>query len=61
MITFGATSWSQPMCVLLTDEDKVQDLYADSAYTGDEQEKVVNKYGMKNCIHELSEAKHEHR
>ena len=37
---------------LLTDEDKGQDLYADSAYTGDEKKKVVNKYGMNNCIHE---------
>jgi len=51
-VTDASVHDSQPMVDLLTDEDKGQDLYADSAYTGDEQEKVINKYGMNNCIHE---------
>lgn len=51
-VTDASVHDSQPMDDLLTDKDKGQDLYADSAYTGDEQEKVVNKYEMNNCIHE---------
>ena len=43
MITFGATSWSQAIENLLTEKDKGQPLYADSAYTGEEQEKVYKK------------------
>jgi len=39
MITYGATSWSQAMEELLTEKDEGQSLYADSAYTGEEQEK----------------------
>jgi len=39
MITYGATSWSQAMEELLTEKDEGQPLYADSAYTGEEQEK----------------------
>ena len=38
-ITYGATSWSQAMEELLTEKDEGQPLYADSAYTGEEQEK----------------------
>ena len=38
-IAFGATLWSQAMEELLTEKDEGQPLYADSAYTGEEQEK----------------------
>ena len=38
--------------VLLTEKDKDQDLHADSAYTGEEQDKIIEKYEMKNKVHE---------
>jgi len=34
------------------DQDQDQDLHADSAYTGEEQDKVIEKYEMKNKVHE---------
>ena len=37
---------------MLTEKDKAQDLHADSAYTGEEQEKVIEKYGMNNKVHQ---------
>ena len=43
MITFGATSWSQVMEQLLTEKDEGQSLYADNAYTGEDQETVYKK------------------
>ncbi len=43
---------SQPLDDLLTEEDVGQDFFADSEYTGKEQEKVINKYGMNNKVHE---------
>ena len=51
-VTDASVHDSQPLNDLLTEEDKGQDLYADSAYTGDEQEKVVSKYEMNNCVNE---------
>lgn len=51
-VTDASVHDSQPLDDLLTDEDKGQDLYADSAYTGEEQEKIVSKYEMINKIHE---------
>ncbi len=36
---------------LLSEEDKGLDLYADSAYTGEYQEKVIIKYEMNNKVH----------
>ena len=54
-ITFGATSWSQATEELLTEKDEGQPFYADSAYTGEEQEKVykrkkvINKVIEKGC------------
>jgi len=54
-ITYGATSWSQATEELLTEKDEGQPLYADSAYTGEEQEKlykkkkVINKVIEKGC------------
>jgi transposase, IS5 family len=43
---------SQPLDDLLTEDDSGQDFFADSAYTGEEQEKVINKYEMNNKVHE---------
>lgn len=37
---------------LLGKSDKGQLLYADSAYTGEKQKKVIRKYRLKNKIHE---------
>ena len=51
-VTDASVHDSQPLDDLLSEQDKGQDLYADSAYTGSEQEKVVEKYEMNNCIHE---------
>ena len=52
MIAFGATSWSQVMEQLLTEKDEEQPLYADSAYTGEDQEKVYKKKKAINKINE---------
>lgn len=52
MVTDASVHDSQPLNDLLTEKDKGQNLYADSAYTGDDQEKVVSKYKMNNRIHE---------
>lgn len=43
---------SQVLDELLTKKDKGQNLWADSAYTGEEQEKTIKKYRVKNKIHE---------
>lgn len=51
-VTDASVHDSQPLDDLLTEEDKGQDLYADSAYTGEEQEKIVSKYEMNNKVHE---------
>jgi IS5 family transposase len=37
---------------LLTEKDKEQDSYADSAFTGEDQDKIIEKYEMKNKVHE---------
>ena len=37
---------------LLTEDDEGQDFYADSAYTGEEQEKVISRYKMHNKVNE---------
>ncbi len=37
---------------LLVESDKGQPLYADSAYTGENQKKVIKKYKLKNKVHE---------
>ncbi len=43
---------SQPLADLLNEKDKNQELYADSAYTGENQEKVIIEKEMKNRVHE---------
>ncbi|HOY90488.1 MAG TPA: IS5 family transposase, partial [Bacteroidales bacterium] len=46
-VTDASVHDSQPLDDLLSEEDEGQDFYADSAYTGEEQEKVIDKYKMK--------------
>jgi len=43
---------SQALDNLLTDKDEGQELWADSAYTGEEQSKTTKKYKVKSRIHE---------
>ena len=43
---------SQVLDELLTEKDKGQNLWTDSAYTGEEQEKTIKKYKLKNKVHE---------
>jgi len=49
-ITYGATSWSQATEELLTEKDEGQPLYADIAYTCEEQEKVYKKKKVINKV-----------
>jgi IS5 family transposase len=51
-VTDAAVHDSQSLDELLTEEDEGQDFHADSAYTGDDQEKVICKYKMNNQVHE---------
>lgn len=36
----------------MDEKDKGQNLYADSAYTGQNQEETIDKYGLINKVHE---------
>ncbi len=51
-VTDASVHNSQPLDDLLTEDDSGQDFFADSAYTGQEEEKVINKYEMKKKVHE---------
>ena len=51
-VTDASVHDSQVLDDLLTEKDKEQDLYADSAYTGEDQDKTIAKYQMKNKVHE---------
>lgn len=51
-ITDASVHDSQALDDLLREKDKDQNLHADSAYTGEEQEKTIAKYEMKNKVHE---------
>jgi len=51
-VTDASVHDSQALDDLLEEEDKGQDFYADSAYTGEDQEKVIDKYEMNNKVHE---------
>jgi IS5 family transposase len=51
-VTDASVHDSQALDDLLEEEDKGQDIYADSAYTGEDQEKTINKYEMNNKVHE---------
>jgi IS5 family transposase len=52
IVTDASVHDSQAIDALLNEKDKGQPLYADSAYTGEDQENVVSKYEMKNEVHE---------
>lgn len=43
---------SQALDDLLTEKDEGQYLWADSAYTGEEQENTIRKYNVSNKVHE---------
>lgn len=51
-VTDASIHDSQPLDDLLEEQDTGQEFYADSAYTGDDQEKVIDKYKMNNKVHE---------
>lgn len=51
-VTDASVHDSQALEDLLEEDDKGQEFYADSAYTGKDQEKVIDKYEMKNKVHE---------
>jgi len=51
-VTDASVHDSQALDSLLNEKDKDQPLYADSAYTGEEQENVITKYEIKNEVHE---------
>jgi len=51
-VTDASVHDSQPVDDLLTEEDEGQELYADSAYTGDKQEEVYNKKKIVSQVNE---------
>lgn len=52
VVTDASVHDSQALDDLLEEKDKDQELHADSAYTGEEQDKTIAKYEMKNNVHE---------
>ncbi len=51
-VTDASVHDSQVLDDLLDERDKGQELHADSAYTGEEQDKTIANYEMKNKVHE---------
>ena len=51
-VTSASVHDSQALDSLLTDKDEGQDIHADSAYTGEEQEKVIDKHKINNKVNE---------
>lgn len=52
LATSASVHDSQALDKLLDNSDKGQPLYADSAYTGEKQKKVIRKYRLKNQVTE---------
>jgi IS5 family transposase len=52
VVTDASVHDSQPLDDLLELKDDAQDLYADSAYTGADQDKVIAKYKLNNQVHQ---------
>ena len=52
IVTDASVHDSQALDALLNEKDKGQPIYADSAYTGEDQENVITKHEMKNEVHE---------
>jgi IS5 family transposase len=51
-VTAASVHDSQVLDDLLEDEDKGQDLFADSAYVGEKQEATMDRYEVVNQVHE---------
>jgi len=51
-VTDASVHDSQALASLLSETDKGQNLYADSAYTGEVQEQTIDEYGMINQVTE---------
>jgi transposase, IS5 family len=51
-VTDASVHDSQALDALLNENDEGQDLHADSAYTGEDQENTIAKYKMKNNVNE---------
>ena len=51
-VTDASVHDSQVIDKLLDEDDRNQELYADSAYTGKKQEQVLSDKGVKNRVHE---------
>ena len=52
IVTDASVHDSQALEDLLDKKDEGQELHADSAYTGEQQETTIEKYKMKNKVHE---------
>ena len=52
VVTDASVHDSQVLDDLLEEKDKDQELHADSAYKGEEQDKIIAKYELKNKVHE---------
>lgn len=57
-ITSASVHDSQALGALLSKKDSNQKIYADSAYTGIEQEKVIKKFNLINRVHEKGYRNH---
>jgi len=51
-VTDASVHDSQPLKDVLEESDKGQDIYGDSAYTGQKQEETISKYQMNNLVNE---------
>jgi len=51
-VTDASVHDSQALDGLLEDDDKNQELFADSAYVGEKQDETINKYELINKVHE---------
>jgi len=52
LVTDASVHDSQALDGLLKDDDKNQELFADSAYVGDKQNEIISKYELINKVHE---------
>ena len=50
VVTSASVHDSQPLDALLSEEDKGQEFHADSAYTDENQERTLAKYGLVNKV-----------
>ena len=52
LVTDASVYESQALESLLDEKDKGQDFYADSAYTGQKQEEMIEKFNLVNKVNE---------